>query len=805
MLDTRIVEGEGAFDAKLWLVGEAPGADEDFKGKPFVGSAGRMLDVLLKNALIPRTICRVDNCFQQRPPANDVGYFFLDVAQTALTEEGKKHIERLRADLRQSRPNLVVALGATALWILADKKGISKWRGSVLPSTLVPGLKVLATYHPSFVMRLMQERGQEEGKVENVFPIVVRDLKRASKECLSHKLDRPVRQTVVLDDAPRAIAWLESVPSGAEVAFDIENIPHTGILTRLGLCWEEKGQVTATICFTQRSRLSFGSQDLWRVLVAIDRLFKRPDVRKIWHNGLYDLAVLGHAFGLRMDSWKSLEDTMILHHAIYPTMPKSLAFLTSIYTKEPFYKDATKGWEGSVPDEVLSNYNAKDCAVTREIFPLLCAEAKREGHWDSYRRSMSYMPSLLAMGLRGIKVNTTKRAQLETELDNRLQGLFNSLKEKTGGREWKISTSSTKDLQELLYDHCGFAPLRTALGKLSTDDDALAQLQANHISSPIPPLVREIRKLLKLKTTYLGMELSADGRMRTSYDPSGTVTWRLSSRQSVLGGGGNLQTIPKRTKEGKAIRGIFVADEGRVLVGADLVQAEAMVVAWLAQEAGEMGAFLAGEDIHWVNAKDIFGLEPGLARDPNDPDHTRMREIGKTAKHAGNYGMGPRKLSALLRDSGHVVSYAYAQELLDVIRRKRPGIEAWKREVEKVMNSSRTLVTPWGRRRTFLGRPGPDLHRKMLAQVPQSTIGELLCMAIRDIYQHVEVEQGLVEVLLNIHDEVIVQTPKGQEQEAIKQMHPWLLRPMTIHGKDLTVPVKFSIGTSLASMQEEAD
>ena len=191
-LTTRIVGPDGPLTAKICLIGQAPGAEEDLLGVPFKGEAGKRLDKSLRAAGLHRANVLVYNIFVQRPPNNKVEYFFQDKSCTKLTWEGQEHVDRLKTWLEEllerrnatgEGPNVIGALGREAMMVLTGKKRISKWRGSVLPCTLVPGFKVYPTYHPSFVLRMMNEPraqlyGEKKRLQENILPVFNLDLER---------------------------------------------------------------------------------------------------------------------------------------------------------------------------------------------------------------------------------------------------------------------------------------------------------------------------------------------------------------------------------------------------------------------------------------------------------------------------------------------------------------------------------------------------------------------------------------------------------------------------------------------------
>lgn len=155
---------------KIALIGEAPGADEARLGVPFVGRAGQLLDEALRAAGIDRRACLVGNTFRYRPPDNKVAHFFasrarakkegfaIDEAWGPFSTQYVKaayagEVEHLRATLAAYAPRVVVALGGTPLWALTGLTGITKERGRALDNRLLPGTPVVATWHPSFVLR----------------------------------------------------------------------------------------------------------------------------------------------------------------------------------------------------------------------------------------------------------------------------------------------------------------------------------------------------------------------------------------------------------------------------------------------------------------------------------------------------------------------------------------------------------------------------------------------------------------------------------------------------------------------------
>ena len=152
------------------LIGEAPGAEETKLGHPFVGRSGQLLDKVLQKASIDRKECLVANVFRYQPPGNKVDHFFISkraakLANIAISDEFGQfgsafcradfasEIEHLSKTLKKMQPKIIVALGRTPSWALTGLNGLLDKVGKPFPCRLVPGISVIPTFHPSFILR----------------------------------------------------------------------------------------------------------------------------------------------------------------------------------------------------------------------------------------------------------------------------------------------------------------------------------------------------------------------------------------------------------------------------------------------------------------------------------------------------------------------------------------------------------------------------------------------------------------------------------------------------------------------------
>lgn len=322
----------GPRDARIALVGEAWGEQEALSGLPFVGSSGQELTRMLRQAGISRSACFLTNTFNLRPQENKIEN--LCVSKAALpagynappmslgkyiAPEYLPHIERLRAELSAVRPNIIITLGNTPLWALTGSSGINKVRGTISDNTLLPGIKILPTYHPAYILRDWASR-----------PIAVADLQKAAREAEFPEIRRPMR-TVLVNPTFEEVRAFCRAPHPI-ISSDIET--RRGQIDCIGFA--ASPQHCLVIPFMNERFESYWPDAETEVAVwrEIKHLLESP-MPKLFQNGLYDLQYIMHMSILPRNV---IHDTMLLHHAYYPEIRKGLGFLGSLYTNEASWK-----------------------------------------------------------------------------------------------------------------------------------------------------------------------------------------------------------------------------------------------------------------------------------------------------------------------------------------------------------------------------------------------------------------------------------------------------------------------------------
>lgn len=334
------------------IVGEAWGEAEERARTPFVGAAGYELTRMLEEAGIRRADCFLTNVFNLRPgPKNDIET--LCVPATGNRLEGwpalragkyidnkyRGELERLYTEVGEIQPNLIIALGNTAAWAILRNAGISKIRGAVGSSTIINGrtYKTLPTYHPAAVLRQWDLR-----------PVTVLDLMKARRESEFPEIRRPQR-TVYIEPELKDLEWFyeRHILGASIISADIETAGDQ--ITCIGFA--PSVDVALVVPFVDNRRGGNYWPDFESELRAWDfvRRVLSSRIPKLFQNGLYDMHFLWRRYGI--PTVNAAEDTMLLHHAIYPELEKGLGFLGSVYTNEASWKLMRKGSETIKRDE----------------------------------------------------------------------------------------------------------------------------------------------------------------------------------------------------------------------------------------------------------------------------------------------------------------------------------------------------------------------------------------------------------------------------------------------------------------------
>lgn len=346
------------------------------------------------------------------------------------------------------------------------------------------------------------------------------------------------------------------------------------------------------------------------------------------------------------------------------------------------------------------------------------------------------------------------------------------------GHEFNLG--SPKQLQEVLFGELGLPRTKKTKTGYTTDADALAWLAAQ-TEHDLPVLMLRYREQQKLRTTVEGLikTIAADGRIHTSFSQTVAATGRLSSTEP------NLQNVPVRTDEGRAIRRGFRVGEGyESLMTADYSQIELRVMAHLSEDEGLIEAFTSGEDLHSTVASQVFGVD----RSEVDPE---MRRKIKAMSYGLAYGLSAFGLSQQLD-----VAPDEARRLMDTFFERFGGVRDYLRNVVQEARAVGYTQTIMGRRRYLPdlnsdNRQRREMAERMALNAPiQGTAADIVKVAMLRVAKALEEQELSSRMLLQVHDEIVLEIAAG-ERESVEE----LVRREMAGAAELRAPLDVSVGS----------
>lgn len=333
------VKGDGPIPSRIMLVGEAPGENEEREGRPFVGASGMELNRMLHEVDIMRSECYCTNVCKVRPPNNQISAFVartkkeITPAHTLMrdryvTKEVTEGYVELLTEIEMVQPNIIVTFGNLSMWALTGNWAILKWRGSLLESQ---GRKLIPTIHPASILREWSNRA-----------IVLNDLRRVKRHMVSKTYDNiPTWNFIIrpsFETTLKTLAALQSdVENCSDIWLDLDIETRSNHIACVGISWSRQDAICIPF-MTTATREGYWTLDeeaevVWRLYKLLTH--KNACIR--WQNGLFDAQYI-HKHWHFIPQGK--QDTMITQHSCFAALPKSLAFIASMYADYyVFWKD----------------------------------------------------------------------------------------------------------------------------------------------------------------------------------------------------------------------------------------------------------------------------------------------------------------------------------------------------------------------------------------------------------------------------------------------------------------------------------
>ena len=794
------VPPSGNINAKIAIVGEQPGVQEVRQGKPFIGPAGRGLDECLSMAKLPRFDLYLTNVIKDLDEPLSKYINLNSRGQYTISKKGYVYIQELGLELSKlPNLNVIVPLGNIALIALTNRVGITKWRGSIINSSLLPGTKVIPTFHPAtFIPPKFNFLNK---------PLIVTDLLKAKDESAEHKITQLNRSIITKPSFNQAIAYLKHIYEyglrGSTIDIDIEVI--NGELDCIALAWNP----THSICipFNYNEGDYFTVDQEYEIMLYISKIVQSKNISKRGANFIFDTQFLYHKYGIIPRG--ELHCTQIAQKIMLPDFPAGLDFVTTMHTDIPYYKADGKQWikRGIGTWETWWNYNGLDALSTAAAHPRQIEELKTQSNFETYNRQRLLIKPLIYMSERGIKIDVDSMMKFTNSEQDKLDILIESLHKEVG---YEINHNSPQQLMHYFYEELNLNPYkkRNQKGEYNptTDVDAMKRIARRGYKAG--QIMLDIRSLSKRISTYLNLrKVDKDGRYRSSYKPVGAETGRISSGETIFGTGGNQQNWPHDLLR------FFVFDEGYIGYSIDLSQIENRIVAYVGGVLSQIEAFERGIDLHRMTASVIFNKP---YNDISSEDGSSSlgdgrqseRYWGKKGNHALNYDTGYKRF-ALVNE----MVESDAKRVLENIHRGYPQIrDTYHVTIQNMLKKNRIVTNLFGRNRLFLGPIHPSYpnvskssceatYREAYAHLPQSTTADKISKhGVNYIYYNQDIFPE-VELLTQIHDSIVFQlpvtTPWIRQAEILSLIKTSLEQPLKYKSILINTPADIAIGLNM--------
>jgi len=383
---------------------------------------------------------------------------------------------------------------------------------------------------------------------------------------------------------------------------------------------------------------------------------------------------------------------------------------------------------------------------------------------------------LAGMERAGVAVD---RAHLEAMEEQFAGAVQQAVREAHDAVGHEFNLGSPKQLQEVFFGELDLPKTKKTKTGYTTDADALAWL-ATKTDHELPVIMLRHREQARLRSTVEGLikTVAADGRIHTTFSQTVAATGRLSSTDP------NLQNVPIRTDEGRAIRRGFVVGEGyESLLTADYSQIELRVMAHLSEDDGLIEAFASGEDLHDTVASQVFAV-------PRTEVDAEMRRKIKAMSYGLAYGLSAFGLSQQLG-----IETAEANKLMENYFERFGGVRDYLRRVVEEARATGYTETMFGRRRYLPdlnsdNRQRREMAERMALNAPiQGTAADIVKLAMLRVDRALTAASLTTRLLLQVHDEVVLEVAPG-EREQVEE----LVRREMAGAVTLRAPLDVSVG-----------
>lgn len=745
----------------ILLIGEAPGAEEDRQGKPFIGKSGQILRGVMEEVFLDAAYTNTVRC---RPPEN----------KTPTGTQRKLCNPFLKADIESSCSRVAILLGNSALQAVTGYSGITSWRGNVVD---VEGISCMPTFHPAaFLYRPDPEAEQQW----------LEDINRAADLVLGIKTRRADASVeyILADTLAEAHAMFMELMEAERCSYDLEFRflkPYTRGNRILIFSAAVPGKAWALPLFHEEA--GWSDEEILDVLDCLVEFLQDPVKKKIGYNIKIDMLIplALHGIHVRGVAGDAMMISRILNskpkiHDLKQNAGKYLNMYgydndLAAYVSEHPAADYAKGGDYSkVPLEVLWPYAAMDAAATLMLEPILYEQMDEQQRALYEQVKMAAVTPFTIIENNGCKPDLDKVVEYREIYTERSDELLKVMRVdkavkrvEKANKDTPFNPNSSVQVADVLFRYKHHKPtVFTPTGKPSVSADVVKWIEDDWL---VP--YREWKLYSSALSKYLHkipLWVGSDGRIRSDYSIIGTETGRTSSKAP------NLQNIPAPEKypdtllEEYPIKDAFTCSWiGGVLLSIDFKAIELRVMASLSRAAAMIRMFKERHDPHTFVASQLY--------------HFREEEIVAAQRYRAkwvNWTMTFGGSWVTLMNT-YQLSKEEAKELEAGWQALFPEVLEFGVEQVEFAHKQGYTVSPFGMRRYFpFIKNAPDSviresERAAINHPIQSAASDLLVMSLIVVHDLMQ-QHGMKSLIINtVHDEIVFDVYPG-ELEALVEM-----------------------------------
>jgi len=510
----------------------------------------------------------------------------------------------------------------------------------------------------------------------------------------------------------------------------------------------------------------------------LKKVLEDEKIKKIGQNIKYDYVIL-LKYGISMKG--IIGDTMIASYLLNPQKRRySIDDLAKEYLDYDtiHYSDIVKNSKETLldyPVEKIVEYACEDSDIVLRLFKIFEKKLKERGIIELYRDIE--IPLLVILGKmenNGVRIDADYLKSMSKEFEKEIAEIEREIISIAGV---EFNVRSTKQLSYVLFEKMKLPLIKKTKTGISTDESVLEELSYTY---DIAKLLLRFRTLSKLKSTYIdslpNMVNKRTGKIHTSFNQTITTTGRLSSTYP------NLQNIPIRNKEGRAIRKAFIPEEGFLFVSADYSQIELRILASLSKDEVLVNTFMKDGDIHRETAAMLFNI-------PVEDVKDYQRQVAKTINFSIIYGISPFGLSKRLG-----ISRKDASGFIDIYFLKYKRVKKYFEDVVERAKKDGYVETILGRRRYVpeIRSGNRNLYesaKRIAINMPiQGAAADLIKKAMVIIDGELENKKLKSRMLIQVHDELVFESPED-EYDILKN----IVKDKMENAIEFDVPIKVNI------------